>query len=133
MSEIFDRVVERQKKYIEALLDRCEQYEKDDGTCEWMYNDIQEAREALALLLKDAEKLTYFMEGLDERNIGWDLYDGKIIVKACVFGHNNTYDYGEHPPEKYVCTVDDNFLRELFAYENFVLEGCGHCCGCGDW
>ena len=133
MSEIFDRVVEREKKYIEELLDRCEQYEKDDGTCEWMYNAIQDAREALALLLKDAEKLTYFMEGLDARNISWDLYYGKIMVKACKFGYNNTYDYGEHPPEEYKCTVDDDFLRELFEYENFVLEDCGHCCGCGDW
>lgn len=133
MPGIFEKIVEQEEKLIQRYVDDLDLEQKDSQKWLHLNEYIQHMREALNALLANKEKFAYFMEGLDARNIVWDLYDGKITVKSCVFGHNNTYDYGEHPPEKYECTVDDDFLRELFEYENFVPEVCGDCCGCGDW
>lgn len=100
---------------------------------EHLEDEANEQREQAKMMTENADKFAYFIDGLNARGIKWWIENGKIMVKACVFGHNNTYDYGENPPDEYECTVDDDFLRELLEYEHFAPEDCGNCCGCGDW
>ena len=133
MSENFKSIVAYYEENIRELIERRDKYPKDSEVYGWIDDDIWKEREALDLLLKDEESFSYFMDGLNARGIDWCLEHGKIKVLACKFGHNNTYEYGERPPEKYECTVDDYFLCDLMDYENFEPIACGECCGCGDW